>query len=90
MEDALLFQLRHACDKYMHAAILLEDSMAGLGTFDHLLIARIVRFHWDRHGMENIKAAYQKRYHKNLAQRLKGELSGDYERLMLACIGEPI
>jgi len=89
MEDALLFQLRHANDKYMHGAMLIEDAMAGAGTFDKLLVARIVRFHWDRHGMENIKAAYQKRYHKNLAHRLRGELTGDYEKLMLACIGEP-
>jgi annexin A7/11 len=90
MEDALLFQLRHAIDKYMHAAILLEDAMAGAGTKDHLLVARVVRYHWDRNGVANIKGAYQQRYHKGLASRIKGETSGDYERLMLGCLGEPV
>ena len=90
MEDALLFQLRHASDKYMHAASLLEDAMAGLGTNDSLLIGRVVRFHWDRNAMANIKGAFQQRYRKNLADRIKGETSGDYERMLLGCIGEPV
>lgn len=88
MRDALLFQLRHAVDKYMHAAELLEESMAGMGTKDHLLVARVVRFHWDHTMLSNVKAAYQQRYRKSLANRIKGETSGDYEKLMLACIGE--
>lgn len=88
MEDALLFQLRHATDKYMHAAKLLEDAMAGMGTKDHLLVARVVRFHWDRNEMQQIKAAYQQKYRQSLSRRIKGETSGDYERLMIACIGE--
>jgi annexin A7/11 len=88
MEDALLFQLRHAVDKYMHAAMLLEDAMAGAGTKDNLLVGRVVRFHWDRAGVANIKGAYQQRYRKNLASRIKGETSGDYERMLLGCIGE--
>lgn len=44
MEDALLFQLRSAVDKYMHQAQLLEDAMAGAGTKDYLLVSRVVRF----------------------------------------------
>ncbi|CAJ2501488.1 Uu.00g043410.m01.CDS01 [Anthostomella pinea] len=90
MEEALLYQLRHATDKYMHAAALLEDAMAGLGTKDHLLVSRVVRYHWDQSAMANIKGAYQQRYHKSLASRIKGETSGDYGRLMLACIGERV
>ncbi|KAK2051379.1 Annexin [Colletotrichum caudatum] len=90
MEDALLFQLRHAVDKYMHAAQLLEDSMAGFGTKDHLLVERVVRFHWDRNFLANVKGAYQARYNRSLAGRIKGETGGDYQRLMLACIGENI
>jgi annexin A7/11 len=88
MEDALLHQLRHAVDKYMHAATLLEDAMAGLGTKDHLLVSRVIRFHWDKNTLGQVKAAYQQRYRKSLASRIKGETSGDYERLMVACIGE--
>ncbi|KAI1200588.1 hypothetical protein F5X97DRAFT_293148 [Nemania serpens] len=88
MRDALLFQLRNAMDKYMHAATLLEDAMAGAGTKDQLLVARVVRFHWDRQALENIKGAYKQRYRKSLASRIRGETSGDYERLLVACVGE--
>lgn len=88
MKDALLHQLGYATDKYMHAANLLEDSMSGMGTKDHLLVARVIRFHWDRTFLSNVKGAYQQRYRKSLGSRIKGETSGDYERLMLACIGE--
>ncbi|EFX00430.1 annexin [Grosmannia clavigera kw1407] len=90
MESALLFQLRHATDKYMHQASLLEDAMAGMGTHDLLLVSRVVRFHWDRANLANVRAAYEKRYRHNLASRIKGETSGDYERLMLACIGDRV
>lgn len=90
MEDALLFQLRRGLDKYMQQAQLLEDAMAGAGTKDALLVGRVVRAHWDRTNMANVRGAYEKRYHKNLANRIKGETSGDYERMLLACIGENI
>lgn len=88
MREALLFQLRNAADKYMHAATLLEDAMAGMGTKDQLLVSRVVRCHWDRQALENIKGAYKQRYRKSLASRIRGETSGDYERLMVACVGE--
>ena len=89
MEDALLFQLRNATDKYMHAAKLLEDSMAGMGTKDHLLISRTIRYHWDRNTLNKVKGAYQKRYGKSLGSRIKGETSGDYRKALLGAIGEP-
>ncbi|KAI8953804.1 hypothetical protein F4801DRAFT_535651 [Xylaria longipes] len=87
MKDALLFQLRSAVDKFMNAATLLEDAMSGMGTKDQLLVARVVRYHWDRQTLENIKGAYQQRYRKSLASRINGETSGDYGRLMVACVG---
>ncbi|KIE03128.1 annexin XIV, partial [Metarhizium majus ARSEF 297] len=88
MRDALLFQLGHAVDKYMHAAELLEETMRGAGTKDYLLVLRVVRLHWDHTMLSNVKAAYQQRYRRSLASRIDGEVSGDYKRLMLACIGE--
>ena len=88
MEEALLYQLHHAVDKYMHMAKLLEDAMAGAGTKDHLLVERVIRCHWDPNTMANVKGAYHRRYGKNLASRIKGETSGDYEKLMIACIRE--
>lgn len=88
MEDALLHQLRTGTDKAMRDAILLEESMAGMGTKDQLLVNRVVRIHWDRNHMQQVKGAYQHRFHRSLSGRIKGETSGDYERLMLACLGE--
>ncbi|KAI1435305.1 hypothetical protein GGR50DRAFT_335693 [Xylaria sp. CBS 124048] len=88
MKEALLYQLQHATDKYMHAATLLEDTMSGLGTKDQLLVARVVRYHWDRLTLENVKGAYRQRYHKSLTSRIRGETSGDYRTLMAACVGE--
>lgn len=88
MEDALLYQLRTGVDRAMRDAIMLEEAMAGAGTKDTLLVNRVVRAHWDRHHMAQVKGAYQARYRTSLARRIKSETSGDYEKLMVACIGE--
>lgn len=88
MELALLQQLRTGTDKAMRDAMLLEDAMSGAGTKDHLLVNRVVRVHWDRNHMQQVKGAYQHKYHKSLTSRIKGETSGDYEKLMVACLGE--
>jgi annexin A7/11 len=86
MELALLHQLRTGTDKAMRDALLLEDAMAGMGTKDHLLVNRVVRVHWDRNHLAQVKGAYQHRFRTSLTQRIKGETSGDYEKLMCACI----
>jgi annexin A7/11 len=88
MEKALLYQLHAGKDRIMADAGLLEDTMAGIGTRDHLLVNRVVRYHWDRNHMQQVKAAYRQRFGRDLGQRIRGETSGDYEKLMLACIGE--
>lgn len=88
METALLYQIRAGKDSIMWDAVLLEDAMAGIGTKDHLLVNRIVRYHWDKNYMQQVKAAYRQRFGRDLGHRIRGETSGDYERLMLACIGE--
>lgn len=88
MEKALLFQLQRGCDKFAHQAQLLEEAMAGAGTKDQLLVARVVRAHWDKQNMTQVKGAYRAKYRADLARRIKGETSGDYERLMVAAIGE--
>ncbi|KAH9210145.1 hypothetical protein DL95DRAFT_448940 [Leptodontidium sp. 2 PMI_412] len=88
MEDALLYQLRTGVDKAMRDAILLEETMAGAGTKDNLLVNRVIRAHWDRNHMSQVKGAYKARFHRDLASRIRSETSGDYEKLMIACIGE--
>jgi annexin A7/11 len=88
MEDALIYQLRTATDKAMRDAVLLEDAMAGAGTKDALLTQRIIRAQWDRNHMSQVKGAYQHKYHRSLSSRVKGETSGDYEKLLVALLGE--
>jgi len=88
MELALLQQLRTGTDKAMRDALLLEDAMSGAGTKDHLLVNRVVRVHWDRNHMQQVKGAYQHMFRKSLTSRIRGETSGDYEKLMCACLGE--
>jgi len=87
MEDALIHQLRTGTDKAMRDALLMEEAMAGMGTKDALLTNRIVRCHWDKYHLQQVKAAYQYRFKKSLVNRVKGETSGDYERLLVACLG---
>lgn len=88
MEEALRFILKGGEDPAKHDADLLEEAMAGAGTKDVALVRRIVAIHWDRNRLQQCKAAYRHFYKRELASRLKGETSGDYERLMVACIGE--
>lgn len=90
MEDALLSQLNQGMDKYMHQASLLRDAMAGMGTKDNLLVARVVRAHWDKGNMANVRGAFNQRYRSDLVKDIKSETSGDYERLMIACCGERV
>ncbi|KAF4576327.1 hypothetical protein EYR36_001073 [Pleurotus pulmonarius] len=90
MKDALLYIAEGAKREgrgVWRDAKLLERSMAGLGTKDERLVWRIVRAHWDRQRLEAIKASYQAKYKKSLAARVKGETSGDYQKLMLQLVG---
>lgn len=88
MEAALLHQLRTGTDKAMRDAMLLEGAMAGAGTHDALLTNRVIRMHWDRNHMNNVKGAYQHKYHRSVVSRIKSETSGDYEKLLVAALGE--
>lgn len=91
--DALLYIVKGVKEKRLSEGPsiwrdvqLLEASMKGFGTKDEQLIWRVLRVHWDRPRMERLKAAYQKRYRKTLRDRISGETSGSYRKLMLALI----
>lgn len=88
MKDALLLMVRRASDRIMSDAIQLEEAMAGPGTKDLLLVQRVVRAHWDRAHLDQVKRAYAHRFKRDLIQRVKGEIHFDkhYEGLMVACL----
>ncbi len=79
--------LRCGTDRALRDAMLLEDTMKGPGTKDDLLVHRVVRYHWDKAHMQQVKGAYKHKYKKDLSTRIKGDTGGDLERLLLACIG---
>lgn len=87
MQDALLYILRGSEDPAKHDADLIEEACKGMGTKDLMLVRRIVMFHWNRERLQQVKGAYRHFYKRELVSRVKGELSGDYSRLMVACIG---
>ncbi|ESZ97059.1 hypothetical protein SBOR_2550 [Sclerotinia borealis F-4128] len=86
MEDALLYQLRTATDKAMRDANLMEESMKGFGTKDKILVARVIRCHWDPRHMDQVKGAYQHAYGRSLTSRIAADTSGYYEKLMVKCV----
>ncbi|KAL2001579.1 hypothetical protein VTN02DRAFT_1558 [Thermoascus thermophilus] len=87
MKQALVHMLRSAVDPARRDALLLEESMKGAGTQDARLVERVVRVHWNRAHREHVKRAYAALYGgRSLLERIRGETSGDYRRLMLAML----
>lgn len=69
-----------------HDADLLEATMAGAGTKDVALVRRLVMIHWSRDRLQQCKGAYKHFYKRELAERLRGETSGDLERLLVQLV----
>lgn len=86
MEDALVRMIQCGTDRAMKDAVALEACMKGPGTKDEMLVSRVVRIHWDRGHMGQVRGAYQARYKRDLVGRIKGETSGDYERVLVAMV----
>jgi annexin A7/11 len=86
MEDALRLLVARATNRAAAEAERLEDSMAGLGTKENLLVQRVVRCHWNQQFMTSVSAEFKRIYKKDLVKRIEGEIRGDFERLMVACV----
>ena len=64
----------------------INGAVKGIGTNDTQLIRSIVsRMDID---MKMIKKYYKKLFGKNMAEDIKGDTSGNYQKLLLALIGE--
>jgi len=87
IEKNLLKLVASIRNRAEYIADLFEKSMKGLGTDDKRLIRLAVR-HRAPYVIGPIKQAYQAKYGKSLAKRIKGDTSGDYCKLLLACIHE--
>ncbi|KAJ5716900.1 hypothetical protein N7488_002546 [Penicillium malachiteum] len=86
MEDAFVFMIRTATDPALRDAYLLKEAMKGAGTKDEQLVVAIVRLHWNRDHKDQVKRAYRHHYNKDLIDAVRGETSGDYEKLMVALL----
>ena len=86
MEDALVQMVRCGTDRAMRDAVNIEHAMAGMGTKDEMLVARIVKLHWNPAHLQQVKGAYKARYKQDLIGRVRGETSGDYERCLVAML----
>ena len=58
--------------------------MAGAGTRNHLLISRLIRVHWNKQHLAEVKHRYGRIYKQDLVSRLRREVRGSYRDLMIA------
>ncbi|KAK6518855.1 hypothetical protein TWF281_003546 [Arthrobotrys megalospora] len=84
MKDALLYILDGAVDRVDRDAKLLEDAMVGAGTRNHLLISRLIRIHWNKQHLAEVKQRYRDLYKQSLVNRIQKEVKGSYRDLMVA------
>ena len=75
-------------DIYQKAAEELKKAMEGFGTDEEALI-QTVTSHKTKERLK-IKKAYQEKYHQDLIEDLKKELSGKFEDSMVALFKDPI
>ncbi|OWZ14469.1 Annexin protein [Phytophthora megakarya] len=85
-QEALLFLVRMALEPLDLLSELFEKTMKGFGTDEDALSAALVRYHMVLH---DIRPVYKRKYGKELRDRIHGEVSGDYRKLMLAVYDAP-
>jgi annexin A7/11 len=103
LEQVLLAAVRVAENRGDYFAELLESSMKGVGTdegnlcriflFLHSCIDKLNRLVVRLRGtpsMQSTRDAYMKRHGKSLENRIKGETSGDHEKLLVALVNQPV
>ena len=88
--EGILHILNGVLNKPARDAKLLEMSMKGVGTRDDLLIARLIRIHWDPEHMQAVKEAYKEKYGMTLRERIQGDTSGDYQTFLVAMLSDRI
>ncbi|KAG0262407.1 hypothetical protein BG011_010204 [Mortierella polycephala] len=86
--DILLFAVMQAADPPRHVSLLMEQSMAGLGTNEDQL-SRLVVLNRGKF-MDKVKTAYQIDYSRTLADRIRGDTSGLYSNLICHLINQTI
>ncbi|KAI0877875.1 Annexin [Hypoxylon argillaceum] len=79
--ELLAHILNGIINKPVRDALLLHHALTASkkdGLRRELLISRLVRFHWDRRHLANIKKTYRERYHEDLADAVREGTSGKW------------
>eukprot|EP00644_Phytophthora_capsici_P001064 jgi/Phyca11/9976/fgenesh1_pm.PHYCAscaffold_43_\ len=79
-KKSLNYLVRSTLDPYPVIAEVFEKTMKGFGTDETGLSAALVRY---QPLLPHVKAAYKRLYHEELRDRIAGETSGDYKKLLL-------
>ncbi|RLN73474.1 hypothetical protein BBJ28_00015617 [Nothophytophthora sp. Chile5] len=83
---ALTYFVRLSLEPWTFLADHIEGTMAGVGTDETALSAAIVRYH---PYLGRIMPAYEEKYKMSLRDRIKGEVGGEYQELILQLIDAP-
>jgi hypothetical protein len=88
LEKIMLTVVDSVTNRFVYFADVLESSMSGVGMDHEKFNSTIIRLR--RTGeMKAVKEAYLQKYGKSLEKRVKGETSGDHEKLAVALIETP-
>lgn len=82
-EDAALFQLGMKLKPYDTVANLIKSACAGFGTDELLLTCCIIRY---QNIIGQVGIHHQKLHEKSIQDRIKGEVGGNYKKLLLALV----
>ncbi|KAL4161986.1 hypothetical protein PRNP1_002534 [Phytophthora ramorum] len=85
-KKSLNYLVRSTLDPYPAIAEVFEKTMKGFGTDETGLSTALVRY---QSVLPYVKAAYKKLYHEELRDRISGETSGDYKKLLLEVFDAP-
>lgn len=88
MEDILLTMLTSATDRARMDASQLRTPLYKTVRKDRLFIHRVLTLYRDPERLDAAKDSYKKQFGVSLAKDVKDCLSSDYEKLMLALLGE--
>ncbi|KAK1930557.1 Annexin A7 [Phytophthora citrophthora] len=85
-KKSLNYLVRATLDPYPAIAEIFEKTMKGFGTDETGLSTALVRY---QSLLPHVKAAYKRLYHEELRDRIAGETSGDYKKLLLEMYDAP-
>ncbi|ETK76597.1 hypothetical protein L917_16752 [Phytophthora nicotianae] len=86
-KKSLNYLVRSTLDPYPAIAEVFEKTMKGFGTDETGLSTALVRY---QSVLPHVKAAYKRLYHEELRDRISGETSGDYKKLLLEVFDAPL